>query len=108
MNDLGDFVGYFTVGSTTTGFYVIGSDTNDLVFPGSANTWAHGISLDRKIVGKYNDAGAQIDNEGFMYDYNAQDYEDLTFILIRNFNRLFLRFNCLILFISKNRRRLEF
>lgn len=86
MNDLGDFVGYYTIGSNTTGFYVIGSDTNDLVYPGSANTWAHGISLDRQIVGKYNDAGAQIDNEGFMYDYNLQDYEDLTFLTIGNSN----------------------
>ena len=86
MNDLGDFVGYFIVGSTTTGFYVIGSDTNELVYPGSANTWAHGISLDRQIVGKYNDTGAQIDNEGFMYDYNLQNYEDLTFLQVGSSN----------------------
>lgn len=81
MNDVGDFVGYYVAGGVTKGFAVLGSDTIDVVYPGSQQTYAHGISNNRKIVGKYNDSGAQIDNEGFLYDYNAQNYEDLTFLL---------------------------
>ena len=81
MNDIGDYVGYYINGSDTKGFYMISGQLGELDYPGSQQTYALGINNEREIVGKYNDTGAQADNEGFKYDYNAQDYEDLTFLL---------------------------
>lgn len=81
MNDIGDFVGYYTSGGITKGFYVIGTDTADMVYPAAVSTWAYGISNQRKIVGKYNGSGSNADNEGFMFDYGTFNYTDLTYLV---------------------------
>jgi uncharacterized membrane protein len=53
INDAGDIVGSFTVGSQTEGFLYNGSTYTPIVYPGASETFAAGINNLGEIVGYY-------------------------------------------------------
>jgi len=70
ISSTGEVVGFYTIGSTTTGFTLMNGKFKSIKFPGAADTWVFGVNSKGELVGQYQNVvapGIPGQAQGFTY-----------------------------------------